>query len=99
MQSSGAGNCVNMFSLLRLGRFPFLTLLSMRGDFGEGNPWQMPMGASIEGVLKACEFVVLKIERPEDVMPTVKAAMTMAYKSHQCVAVLLSQKFLGAKQF
>ena len=49
MQSSGAGNCVNMFSLLRLGRFPFVTILSMRGDFGEGNPWQMPMGASIEG--------------------------------------------------
>lgn len=99
MQSSGAGNCVNMFSLLRLGRFPFVTLLSMRGDFGEGNPWQMPMGASIEAVMKACEFVVLKIDREEEVMETVQAAMTMAYKSHQCVCVLLTQKLLGAKQF
>lgn len=99
MQSSGAGNCVNMFSLPRLGRFPFITLMSMRGDFGEGNPWQMPMGVSIENVLKACEFVVLRIDSEEEVMPTVKAAMTMAYKSHQCVAVLLTQKLLGAKQF
>ncbi len=99
MQSSGAGNCVNMFSLLRLGRFPFVTLMSMRGDFGEGNPWQMPMGASIEAIMKACEFVVLKIEREDEVMPTVQAAMTMAYKSHQCVAVLLTQKLLGAKSF
>ena len=88
-----------MFSLLRLGRFPFVTLMSMRGDFGEGNPWQMPMGASIEAVLKACEFVVLKIDREDEVLPTVQAAMTMAYKSHQCVAVLLTQKLLGAKQF
>lgn len=99
MQSSGAGNCVNMFSLLRLGRFPFVTLLSMRGDFGEGNPWQMPMGASVEGVLKACDFVVLKVESEAEMLPTVKAAMTMAYKSHQCVAVLMTQKFLGAKEF
>ncbi len=44
MQSSGAGNCVNMLSLIKAGRFPFLTLISMRGDFGEGNPWQFPMG-------------------------------------------------------
>jgi len=42
MQSSGAGNCINMLSLIKGGHFPFLTLLSMRGDFGEGNPWQYP---------------------------------------------------------
>ncbi len=38
MQSSGLGNCVNMFSLVKNGQFPMLLLLSMRGDFGEGNP-------------------------------------------------------------
>ena len=35
MQSSGVGNCINMLSLTAGGRFPFLTLVSMRGDFGE----------------------------------------------------------------
>jgi sulfopyruvate decarboxylase TPP-binding subunit len=44
MQSSGVGNCINMLSLVKGGKFPFLTLVSMRGDFGEGNPWQYPMG-------------------------------------------------------
>src|SRR5246127_3331643 len=44
MQSSGTGNCINMLSLIKGGRFPFLSLVSMRGDFGEGNPWQFPMG-------------------------------------------------------
>ena len=39
MQSSGTGNCVNMLSLMKGGHFPLLTLISMRGDFGEGNPW------------------------------------------------------------
>ena len=59
----------------------------------------MPMGASIEPILKASDFVVLKVDREDEIMPTVQAAMTMAYKSHQCVAVLLTQKFLGAKKF
>ncbi len=53
MQSSGTGNCVNMLSLIKGGHFPFLTLVSMRGDFGEGNPWQYPMGEAVEPVLKA----------------------------------------------
>lgn len=99
MQSSGAGNCVNMFSLPRLGRFPFVTFMTMRGDFGEGNPWQMPMGLSVEKILKACEFVVLRADSAEEVLPAAEAAMTMAYKSNQCVAVLLGQKLLGAKAF
>jgi sulfopyruvate decarboxylase TPP-binding subunit len=48
MQSSGTGNCVNMLSLIKGGRFPFLTLVSMRGDFGEGNPWQFPMSRAVQ---------------------------------------------------
>src|ERR1019366_4428739 len=39
MQSSGTGNCINMLSLIKGSRFPFLTLITMRGEFGEGNPW------------------------------------------------------------
>src|SRR3984885_16165423 len=41
MQSSGVGNCVNMFSLTQIFRFPFLTLVTMRGEWGEFNPWQV----------------------------------------------------------
>lgn len=99
MQSSGAGNCVNMLSLPRLGKFPFLTILSMRGDFGEGNPWQMPMGKSVQPVLEACDVMCLKVEDANDVIPTVEAALTMAFQSQESVAVLLGQKMLGAKKF
>jgi len=63
MQSSGAGNCVNMLSLIKGGRFPFLTLLSMRGDFGEANPWQYPMGQAVEPVLSAMGVICLRIEQ------------------------------------
>ena len=99
MQSSGAGNCVNMLSLIKGGHFPFLTLLSMRGDFGEGNPWQYPMGQAVEPVLSAMGVICLRIETPEEVIPTVSAALTMVFQGGSAVAVLLTQKLLGAKAF
>src|SRR5216110_1621519 len=97
MQSSGTGNCINMLSLIKGARFPFLTLVSMRGDFGEGNPWQFAMGQATEPVLAAMGVICLRIERPQDVIPTTSAALTMAFKSGQAVAVLLSQQLIGAK--
>ena len=99
MQSSGTGNCINMLSLIKGGHFPFLTLLSMRGDFGEGNPWQYPMGQAVEPVLSAMGVICLRIERPEDVVPTVSAALTMVFQGGNAVAVLLTQRLLGAKAF
>ena len=99
MQSSGVGNCVNMLSLVKGGRFPFLMLISMRGDFGEGNPWQFPMGQAVEPVFAAMGVTCLRVDRPEDVVPTVTAAMTMVFQSGQAVAVLLTQKLIGAKKF
>jgi sulfopyruvate decarboxylase TPP-binding subunit len=99
MQSSGVGNCINMLSLIKGARFPFLTLVSMRGDFGEGNPWQFPMGQATQPVLEAMGVICLRIERPQDVIPTASAALTMVFKSGQPVAVLLSQQLIGAKPF
>ncbi len=99
MQSSGIGNCVNMFSLVKNGLFPMLVLVSMRGDFGEGNPWQMPMGQAVEPVMEAMGFITVRIDRPEDVEGAMRAACTMAFRSGQAVGVLLTQKLIGAKAF
>ena len=99
MQSSGVGNCINMLSLIKTGRFPFLTLVSMRGDFGEGNPWQFPMGQATQRVLEAMGVICLRAERSEDVIATVNAALTMVFKSGMAVAVLLTQRLIGAKPF
>jgi sulfopyruvate decarboxylase TPP-binding subunit len=99
MQSSGVGNCINMLSLTQGGRFPFLTIVSMRGEFGEGNPWQFAMGQAVEPVLKAMDVIVLRAEQPSDVIPCASAAITMAFQSGQQVAVLLTQRLIGAKKF
>ncbi|HEU0154932.1 MAG TPA: phosphonopyruvate decarboxylase, partial [Stellaceae bacterium] len=66
---------------------------------GEGNPWQFPMGQAVEPVLQAMGVICLRVERQEEVAPTVDAALTMAFQSGNAVAVLLTQKLLGAKQF
>jgi sulfopyruvate decarboxylase TPP-binding subunit len=99
MQSSGAGNCINMLSLIQHGNFPFLTFISMRGEYGEGNPWQFAMGRAVEPTFKAMGVQCLTAYTPEDVQAASRAAVTMAYGAEQAVAVLLSQRLLGAKRF
>ena len=99
MQSSGVGNCINVLSLAKGGQFPFLMLVSMRGDFGEGNPWQLPMGQAVEPVLDAMGVICIRADEPHDAAATVRAAATMAFQSGQAVAVLLTQKLIGAKPF
>lgn len=99
IQSSGVGNIINMLSLADNGRFPFLTLVTMRGDFGEGNPWQNIMGRATQETMEAMNVRVLRAETEAEVIEVVKAAITMAFGAETSVAVLLSQRLLGAKAF
>jgi sulfopyruvate decarboxylase TPP-binding subunit len=99
MQSSGVGNCINMLSLISGCRFPFLTLVSMRGDFGEGNPWQFPMGQATVPVLEAMGVMCFRADTPALAVETVGAALTMVFQAGRAVAVLFTQKLLGAKPF
>ena len=99
MQSSGVGNCINQLSLINHGQFPFLTIVTMRGEFGEGNPWQYAMGQAVVPSLNSIGINCLKIDNEYDVESTAKAALTMVFKSERSVAVLLSQKLIGAKAF
>ena len=66
MQSSGVGNCINFLSLAKGGQFPFLMLVSMRGDFGEGNPWQVPMGQAVEPVLGAMGVICIRADEARE---------------------------------
>ena len=99
MQSSGVGNCVNMFSLMGACRLPLLALVTMRGEFGEMNPWQMPMGAGTPTVLEAMGVRVLRVNQATEAAETVAAAAVMAFDADQAVAVLFSQRLLGAKRW
>ncbi len=99
MQSSGVGNCLNMLSLIRTGRFPFLTLVTMRGEWGEFNPWQVPMSEATAPAFELMGVQVHRVERAEDAAPTVDAAAASAFEGGSAVAVLLAQRLIGSKSF
>jgi sulfopyruvate decarboxylase alpha subunit len=99
MQSSGVGNCVNMLSLVQVFRLPFLTLVTMRGEWGEFNPWQVPMGMATAGVFELAGVKVLRASAREEVRGVMEAAAGQAYDACTPTAVLLSQRLIGAKVF
>jgi sulfopyruvate decarboxylase alpha subunit len=99
MQSSGVGNCINQLSLIKHGQFPFLTIVTMRGEYGEGNPWQFAMGEAVVPTLNSMGVKCLKITTEDEVKSTIKASLIMVFQAERSVAVLLSQKLLGAKAF
>ena len=99
MQSSGVGNCINMLSLPVQTRAPLLMLVTMRGEWAEFNPWQMPMGQATESSLKAIGVTVLRAETGEDLVEIVAQAAGMAFDADQQIAVLIGQRLLGKKKW
>jgi sulfopyruvate decarboxylase alpha subunit len=97
MQSSGVGNCVNLFSLLDNCRFPFLSLITMRGEYAEFNPWQSAMGHRTEAVLDLMGITVHRADRADEVAEVVAAALDSAFLAGERVAVLIGQRLIGRK--
>jgi sulfopyruvate decarboxylase alpha subunit len=97
MQSSGVGNCINMLSLSRTCRFPMPMFITMRGEWEEFNPWQVPMGQAVEPVLKLCDAEIMRVRKPDEVAGVAERALQSAYGDERIVAVLLSQELIGKK--
>lgn len=99
MQSSGVGNCINMLSLATLHRTPLAMIVTMRGDWAEFNPAQVPMGNATQPVLEAMGTLVRRADRPEDVADTADATVRLAFNTMRPTATLIGQRVLGAKTF
>ena len=97
MQSSGVGNCINMLSLPVQTRTPLLMIVTMRGEWGEFNPWQVPMSRATQPSLEAIGVQVVRADTGDDVVSAVAQGATMAYDADQQVAVLVGQRALGEK--
>jgi sulfopyruvate decarboxylase TPP-binding subunit len=106
MQSSGVGNCINMLSLPAIARFPLLMLVTMRvmlvtmrGEWAEFNPWQVPMGQGTQPALEAVGVRVVRADTAEDLIDTVESAAALAFDADQQIAVLIGQRLLGKKKW
>jgi len=99
MQSSGVGNCINAMGMIVTCRIPLLMLVTMRGEWGEANPWQVPMGQATPAVLSAMGLRCLRLDRAEEAAETLQAAAVLAFESAVPVAVLVGQRLIGGKRF
>lgn len=99
MQSSGVGNCINLLSLIKTCTFPFVTVVTMRGEWGEFNPWQVTMGHGTPAALEVTGTILFRVEHASEVRDTTLAAAKLAFDSYCSVAVLLSQRLIGTKHF
>jgi sulfopyruvate decarboxylase alpha subunit len=99
MQSSGVGNCINMLSLPRICQMPLLMLVTMRGEHGEFNPWQIPMGQNMEEILTATGVLTYRASDCHKVRETVDVAVRKTFEHSVATAVLISQSVLGVKTF
>jgi sulfopyruvate decarboxylase alpha subunit len=99
MQSSGVGNCVNALTLATNCGFPLLILVTMRGEWGEFNPWQIPMGQATRPVLRASGVRTFRLVQADDTAATLQAAAGLAFQGYAAVAVLISQRLIGTKSF
>ena len=99
MQSSGVGNITNVLSMVRECRFPLTTIVTMRGEPGEFNPWQIPMGQAARVMLETMGTIVYAADNSDDIAPMVAAAIRLAYESNSSTAVLIAQQIIGIKTF
>jgi len=99
MQSSGTGNCINALALPAYHETPCLMLVTMRGQEGEGNPAQFPMGRAVVPVFEAMGVTCMEAQSAGEVAPLFEKAATLAFKAGKSVAVLISQQVIGAKAF
>src|SRR5712664_3457444 len=95
MQSSGVGNVINAAGLLKTCRIPLVSLVTMRGQQGEFNSWQVPMGEATPAVLEAMDVRVRRAARADEIAPLVAEAL----RQEQATAVLISQGVIGIKSF
>src|SRR6185436_6062511 len=93
LQSSGLGNSINaLTSLLVPFKIPVLIVISMRGDAGEWNAAQMPMGRAVRPILESIGIPHVTAESPDTTAESVRAVGENAFASRLPAACLLPRK-------
>ena len=99
MQSSGIGNIINLLSMIRVCGFPLLLIATMRGETGETNPWQVPMGQNAGAILGQAGVNVGRVESEAAAAEVVREAGLRAFADESANAVLIAQSVVGFKTF
>ncbi|HEY2904875.1 MAG TPA: thiamine pyrophosphate-binding protein [Vicinamibacterales bacterium] len=93
LQSSGLGNSLNaVTSLLMPYQIPVLMVVSMRGDSGDWNAAQMPMGRAVRGIFESLGVPHTTVESANQACDTVRCAGKTAFGTRTALACLLPRK-------
>jgi sulfopyruvate decarboxylase subunit alpha len=99
LQSSGLGNSLNaLTSLLLPYRIPALIVISMRGDSGEWNEAQVPMGRAVRGICDAIGVPHAIAETPETTAETVQLVGQTAFGTRLPGVCLLPRRLTVPSQ-
>ncbi|MHA1538773.1 MAG: phosphonopyruvate decarboxylase [Alphaproteobacteria bacterium] len=99
MQGSGIGNCINTLGLARSCQFPLLIVATMRGEWHEFNPWQVPMAKAGQPALEAMGCIVERAEDADSVGALIASSAAMAFEGGLQIAVLIPQRLIGRKDW
>jgi sulfopyruvate decarboxylase alpha subunit len=98
LQSSGLGNSLNaLTSLIVPYQIPMLILISMRGDAGEWNSAQVPMGRAVVPILDAMGIPHATVASPEATAPTVELVARTAFETRMSGACLLPRRITAPR--
>jgi sulfopyruvate decarboxylase alpha subunit len=93
MQSSGLGNCANAIgSLLVAYQIPVVFVMSMRGDPGEWNWAQVPLGRAVRPILDALGVPHVSVDRADAAESIVRATCETAFSVRLPAACLLPRR-------
>jgi len=93
LQSSGLGNSLNaLTSLLIPYKIPTLIVISMRGDAGEWNDAQVPMGRAVRPICDAMGLPHVTVDSPEATDDTVRLVGQTAFSTRQPGVCLLPRR-------
>jgi len=98
MQNSGLGNCVNTLASLNIAlQIPVVMVISHRGDVGEYNAAQVPMGQAAERILEACDVRYVTPHTVEEFEAEADGLIKLAYTRNLPVAFLLPNDLTGGR--
>lgn len=63
------------------------------------NPWQVPMGRATPQAMEIMGIKTVRVDTAAEVADAVSAAATMVFDGDQSIAVVISQKLIGRKQW
>ena len=99
MQNSGLGNCVNaLASLNAASQIPIVLVISHRGDLGEFNPAQVPMGQATGPILDVLGIRWVKPTSVAELEAQADGLIKLAYTRSLPVAFVLPAELTGGKQ-